>query len=456
VGSGGDGLGLGLGGVELGVEIGFEGVEARGDGFGGWKFGGDGVGGFEAVAGDAEDGGFVGADAALLDEFLGDAGGDAAGGFGEDAFGFGEKFDGVDDFGIGDVFGPAAGFADQLESEGAVGGIADGERAGDGVGLLRFEAREIAFDGVGDGRAAGSLRAEEFYWLGSDPAEKYEFVERFGDFADERSAGHGNDHVIGKSPAELFGDFVAVRFGAFGVVGAEVDVNEAPLEAVGDLRAEAIDVVVVAVDADDAGAVDGSVEDFSGFEIGGNEHAGVETLLRGLRSDGVGEVAGGGAADGGEAEAASGDEGGADDAVLEGERGEADGVVFHVEILDAETGSEFRGSDKRRPAGGVGRLEAVGDGEKLGVAPHIEGSAGKIVAAGFFLEGVVVVGDFERGEAVFAERFGGVAPGFAAEFAAKLEKVGHELHDLLGYVLRHLVPIRARRCTWQDSGTMGV
>ena len=93
------------------IEIGFECIEARGDGLGGRKFGGDGVGGFQAVAGDADDGGFVRLDAILRDEFLRDAGGDAAGGFREDAFGFGEQLDGVDDFGIGDIFGPAAGFA---------------------------------------------------------------------------------------------------------------------------------------------------------------------------------------------------------------------------------------------------------------------------------------------------------------------------------------------------------
>ena len=107
--------------------------------------------------------------------------------------------------------------------------------------------------------------------------------------------------------------------GAFGVVGAQIDVDEAPFEAVGDLRAEAIDVVVVAVDAHDARAVDGGVQDFGGLEIGGNEDAGVEALLRGLRGNGVGKIAGGGAADRFKSKAARGGQSGGDDAVLEGQ-----------------------------------------------------------------------------------------------------------------------------------------
>ena len=48
------------------------------------------------------------------------------------------------------------------------------------------------------------------------------------------------------------------------------------MEAVGDLGAEAIDVIVIAVDAHDARAVDGGVENFGRLEIGGDEDAGVE------------------------------------------------------------------------------------------------------------------------------------------------------------------------------------
>ena len=201
----------------------------------------------------------MGLDAALRNKFFGDAGGDATGSFGEDAFGLGEEFDGIDDLRIGDVFGPAAGFPDLLDGVRAVGGIANGEGARNGAGLLRLEALEIAFDAIGDGRAAGGLGAEKFNGLGFHPAEGDKFTKRFGNFGDERAAGHGDNDVVGERPAQLLGDFVAVRLGAFGIVRAKIDVDESPLEAIGDLGAEAVDVVVVAVDAHDARTVDSGV-----------------------------------------------------------------------------------------------------------------------------------------------------------------------------------------------------
>ena len=85
------------------------------------------------------------------------------------------------------------------------------------------------------------------------------------DFADEGASGHGDDDVIWEPPAELFGDLEAYGFGALSVVGAEIDVDEAPVVLVSDESAEAVDVVVVAVDADEASAVDEGVEDFGGF-----------------------------------------------------------------------------------------------------------------------------------------------------------------------------------------------
>ena len=283
----------------------------------------------------------VGADAAVGVEARGDGGGDAAGGLGEDAFGLGELLDAGDDLDVGDVFGPAAVGADHLGGGGAVGGVADGERAGDGVGTLRDDVVSSLLDGGGDGRAAGGLRSEEADGLVFDEAEVDELVEGLADFADERAAGHGDDDVVGQTPAELLGDLVADGLGAFGVVGAEVDVDEAPVVLVGDLGAEAVDVVVVAVDADEARAVDLGVEDLCGLEVGGDEDAGLEAEARGLRGDGVGEVAGGGAADGVEAELARVGEGDGDDAVFEAEGREADGVVLDVEIAGADALAEI-------------------------------------------------------------------------------------------------------------------
>ncbi len=226
------------------------------------------IGRLEAVAGNAGDGKLVGLDAAVRVEARGDSGGDAAGGLGEDAFGLGEFLDGGDDLDIGDIFGPSAGIANGARGVEAVGGVADGERAGDGVGPLRLDDVGVVLDGLGDGRAAGGLRAEEADLLVFNEAESDQLVEGFANFGDERAAGHGHDDVVGQAPAELLGDFEADGLGAFRVVGAQIDVDEAPVVAVGNLRAEAIDVVVVAIDADQRGAVDLGVEDLGRLEIG--------------------------------------------------------------------------------------------------------------------------------------------------------------------------------------------
>ena len=60
---------------------------------------------FQAVAGDAKHGGIVGRNFAGGNQFLGHADGDAAGGFGEDAFAFGQQLDAFANFVVGDVFG---------------------------------------------------------------------------------------------------------------------------------------------------------------------------------------------------------------------------------------------------------------------------------------------------------------------------------------------------------------
>ena len=220
------------------------------------------------------------------------------------------------------------------------------------------------------------MGAEKFYGLGFDPAQGHQFAEGFGNFADQRTPGHRYDYVVRQAPAELLGDFETVRLGAFGVVRAQVDVDQAPLEAVGDLGAEAVDLVVVAIDADDAGAVDGGIQNFCGLEIGWDEDAGVKALLGRLGGYGIGEIAGRGAAYGLEAEAASGNEGGGYDAVFEGKRREADCVVLKIKIFHAPVLGQFSCSDQRSSAGGVGGGELFGKREEFRVTPHIERAGG--------------------------------------------------------------------------------
>jgi hypothetical protein len=136
-------------------------------------------------------------------------------------------------------------------------------------------------------------------------------------------------------------------------------------------------------------------------------------LLRGLRGDGVREIAGGGATNGGELKAARGGKSGSDDAVFERQGREANGVILEIKMLQAPLRGELARGDQRRAADSVRASEAFGKREKLGIAPHVEVAAGQIFAVGDFFECVIIVGDFERGEAVFAERAGNVAPGLA-------------------------------------------
>ncbi len=298
---------------------------------------------------------------------------------------------------------------DHLGGGGTVVGIADGERAGDGVGALGNDVVSSLLDGDGDGRAAGGLGSEEADRLFFDEAEVDELVEGLANFADERAASHGDDDVVGETPAELLGDLVAYGLGAFGVVGAEVDVDEAPGVLVGDLGAETVDVVVVAVDADETRTVDLGVEDFGWLEVGRNEDAGLEAEAGGLGGDGVGEVAGGGAADGLEAELLRVGQGDGDDAIFEAEGWEADGVVLDVEVGGADAFAEVLCADERGEAYGEVGLEAVGDGEERGVAPDVSWAGGDVFAGEDAADGFEVVDDFEGGEAIGAGGEGLVA-----------------------------------------------
>ena len=162
-------------------------------------------------------------------------------------------------------------------------------------------------------------------------------------------------------------------------------------------------MIVVAGDARYARPIDGGGEDFCGLEVGRNEDPSVEARADGLRSDGVGEIARGGAADGVEAEFPGGGERDGDDAVFERKRGEADGVVFDVKTGEAPILGKTRRGDERGAANRKGWTEIFGEGKQFGVAPDVERAGGERVAAEGLFQRVVVIGYFEGGKAVFAE-----------------------------------------------------
>src|SRR5581483_2077345 len=237
----------------------------------------DGIEGLEAVAGDTKDGGIIGGNFAGGNQFLGDADRHAAGGFGENALVLGEQLDAFTDFVITDILRGAAGFLHGAQGVKAVRRCADGERFGDGVGLDRFEEVEPGLLRGGNGRATGGLGAVNSVIGLRREAEFGEFLVTLVDFGQERAGSHADDGVFGNAPIELLDDLVAHALGTFSVIRAHIDIDEGPAKFAGNFGAQAIDFIVMALDADDRGAVDKRVDDFSLLQIGGNKNVSYQT-----------------------------------------------------------------------------------------------------------------------------------------------------------------------------------
>src|SRR5262249_40869108 len=101
-----------------------------------------------------------------------------------------------------------------------------------------------------------------------------------------------------------------------GVVGAYVDVHERPAVLVGDLAAQAVDVVVVSADGDGARAGDRRADGLAPLAIVRGESETVQSRARGMRRHPAGAVAGRGARDGVEVELDRGGDGDRHDPVL--------------------------------------------------------------------------------------------------------------------------------------------
>ena len=93
-------------------------------------------------------------------------------------------------------------------------------------------------------------------WPVLDQTDGLEFLKRLGHFGQDRAACGRHDNMLGQTPAELLGNFKAIGFGAFGVIRPDVDVHERPAVLVGNLAAQPVDIVVVAVDGNRPWAID--------------------------------------------------------------------------------------------------------------------------------------------------------------------------------------------------------
>ena len=232
-----------------------------------------------------------------------------------------------------------------------------------------------------DRRAPERLRARhaQLRLLVEQP-DLVQLVEALADLGEQRAAGDRHDDVVGRLPAELLGGLERERLRALGVVRAHVDVHERPRVRARELRAQPVDVVVVAVDGDDVAAVHRGRDDLALLEVGGDEHEAAQPRVRGVRGDRVGEVAGRRAGRDLEAELERLRQRDRRDAVLERVRG-VHGVVLDPHLAEAELGREAVGAHERRePGAEVDRGVAVGR-QQVGVAPDRQRPGGDLLAA---------------------------------------------------------------------------
>ena len=196
-----------------------------------------------------------------------------------------------------------------------------------------------------------------------------ELLQPLVDLGEHRAGCRRRDGVCGSAPAQLLRDLVAERLAAVRIEGADVDVHECPLVLVGQFTAEAVDVVVAAVDRDHGGVVDGRAQHLARFEVVGDEDVGIHPGPRRVGGHCAGEVAGGGAGERLESELQRLGGGDGNDAVLERVR-RVDAVVLDPQLLEAEALREAAGADERSEAR-VDVYERVVLGwEKVRVAPR--------------------------------------------------------------------------------------
>ncbi len=236
-------------------------------------------------------------------------------------------------------------------------------------GLLRLADVPAFGERRRDRAAARRLGAVEDRLLALDEADVEPFLEAAAQFGEQRARGDRADDPVRQRPAELLDRLEGERLRALGVVRPQVDVDERPRVLLGELRAEPVDVVVVAADADQVGPVDAGREQLLFLQVGGDEDVGVEARGGGVGGDRVGEVAGRGAGDGVEAELQRLRDGDRDDPVLE-RVGRVGGVVLDPDLrLGPEPLGQPVGLQQRRQAGLQRVARAAREREEVGVAP---------------------------------------------------------------------------------------
>src|SRR5580704_6084213 len=343
-------------------------------------------------------------DAPLLDQLERDRERGAAGRLRKNSLGACEQLDRVDNFRVGRDLAPSAGIAHRLQHVKAVGRISNRDRLRNRVGLHRRYQVGMLVQRVNDRGGAGGLRRMNLELAALDEPDFLHLLKRLGDFRQNRSARGRHYNVIWQAPAKLLRHFEAEGLRALGVERPQVDIDEGPAVLVRDFAAQAVHVVVVAANRDNARAVNRRADDFSRLHAFGHEDVALQPRARRVRRDRGRKVAGRSAGHGGEAELARLGDRNRHDAVLVRQRRMIDGVVLYIEMLKPEFGAQPLAMYQRREAGVRAdfRLGLEIDRQQFAIAPQVVRPLLDYRARDRRANPRVVVSDFERTKAGLA------------------------------------------------------
>ena len=142
----------------------------------------------------------------------------------------------------------------------------------------------------------------------------------------------------------MLGYLISKGLTSIGVVGTHVDVDEGPRVVIGQLATKSVYLVVATVHGHKDGIVDSGTDDFSPFQIGGNENHSTDTSAGRVGSDAASQVSSGCSGDGVVAEFEGLGRRYRDHPILERER-RVYAVVLDIQGVEAELFAETSGFD---------------------------------------------------------------------------------------------------------------
>jgi len=142
--------------------------------------------------------------------------------------------------------------------------------------------------------------------------------------------------MSGKLPTQLLDDLETHRFRSFGIVGAEVNVDESPTVFSCDFRAKAIHVVIRALNSDNVCAENQRTKNFAWFQIRRYQDKALQPRRSCIGRDRICKISGRRACHGTYPKLFGPAKSDRDNAILKGEGGIIDRVVLYVKLPDTE------------------------------------------------------------------------------------------------------------------------